>query len=143
MIDPGIKADDPEYKVFVESSKGGHWVTQSKESDEPLIGTVWPGPSVFPDFTALETRKWWGDLFAEFMAKGVDGVWNDMNEIASFQEGGTIPKLSYHPKADVSLGGPDSQSRYHNVYGMMMAQASRAGVMKGTKLFFMEYLTHQ
>ena len=46
---------------------------------------VWPGPCGFPDFTRPETR-----LMVErttirtFSAKGVDGVWNDMNEPSVF-----------------------------------------------------------
>ena len=42
------------------------------------------GPCVFPDFTQEKTQQWWSDLYKDFMAEGVDGVWNDMNEPAVF-----------------------------------------------------------
>ena len=32
-----------------------------------------------------ETRQWWsGLLYKDFLATGIDGVWNDMNEPAVF-----------------------------------------------------------
>ena len=48
------------------------------------VGTVWPGPAVFPEFTQAQTRLWWGSLFKDFVAEGVAGFWNDMNEPAVF-----------------------------------------------------------
>ncbi len=46
------------------------------------VGTVWPGPSVFPEFTEVQTRDWWGSLYKKFVADGVTGFWNDMNHAA-------------------------------------------------------------
>ncbi|MEA3173763.1 MAG: alpha-glucosidase, partial [Gammaproteobacteria bacterium] len=31
------------------------------------LGQVWPGPSVFPDFTRRETRAWWGSMYRDFV----------------------------------------------------------------------------
>ncbi|CAN0853690.1 Alpha-glucosidase 2, partial [Linum grandiflorum] len=59
-----------------------------------LSGEVWPGPSVFPDFTQF--RSWWASLVREFVSNGVDGIWNDMNEPSVFKG------LSGQP-----LSGPD------------------------------------
>ena len=53
---------------------------QNKDGKE-FNGKVWPGKCAFPDFTRPETRAWWGDLYKNYMAQGVDGVWNDMNEL--------------------------------------------------------------
>lgn len=37
---------------------------------------VWPGQTAFPDFTNLETRRWWEDCIREFHTKvPVDGLW--------------------------------------------------------------------
>jgi len=129
MIDPGIKHGDSAYGVYTSGSEGNHWITKSKDENEPYVGAVWPGATVFPDFTAASTREWWAGLFGDYMKKGIDGVWNDMNEVSSFQTGGTIPIESFH-HADEALGGPDSQQRYHNVYGMLMTRASHEGVMR-------------
>ncbi|PKU60127.1 Alpha-glucosidase [Dendrobium catenatum] len=50
-----------------------------------LLGEVWPGPCVFPDFTRKEARLWWANLVKDFVSNGVDGIWNDMNEPAVFK----------------------------------------------------------
>ena len=126
MIDPGVSATKGDY-VYDSGSEGNNWV-QTAEHKE-YQGSVWPGPCVFPDFTRPETRTWWRDLFTDFMATGVDGVWNDMNEPSVFNgPDATMPITNWH------RGGnglqPDVHLRYHNVYGMLMAKASREGIMK-------------
>lgn len=51
-------------------------------------GVVWPGPTVFPDWTAPNAQAWWNSEFARFFSpeSGVDvsGIWLDMNEPANF-----------------------------------------------------------
>ena len=128
MIDPGIKYESG-YSIFDSGTQGDHWIRLNDHSKKPAIGKVWPGKTVFPNFLSEKTRNWWADLFQEYMANGIDGVWNDMNEIASFQDGTTIPPESYHI-ADDELGGPDTDVRYHNVYGMMMTKATLSGIQK-------------
>ena len=53
-------------------------------------GECWPGPVVFPDFTNESARKWWSNLVMKFVANGVDGIWNDMNEPAVFKVGSKL-----------------------------------------------------
>lgn len=125
MIDPGIKVD-PGYFVYDQGTRGEHWV-QSADGT-PFTGPVWPGSCVFPDFTRRETREWWASLYRDFVAQGVDGVWNDMNEPAVFTTLKTMPETNRH-RADPELGGPGPHLRYHNVYGMLMARATREGVL--------------
>lgn len=126
MIDPGVKYDT-NYQVYQSGKKKDIWVKDSTGKD--YIGNVWPGPCVFPDFTQSETRAWWAGLYKGFMAKGIDGVWNDMNEPAVF--GGpewTMPINNIH-QGDGNI--PKSRhARYHNVYGMLMVKSSREGIMK-------------
>lgn len=126
MIDPGVKVER-DYFVYESGSAGNHWVqnTDGKEYN----GKVWPGPCAFPDFTRPETRNWWSGLYKNFMATGVDGVWNDMNEPSVFDGPGvSMPENNWH------RGGGDLQAdvhlRYHNVYGMLMVKASREGILK-------------
>jgi len=57
---------------------GGHFVRNPDGS--AFVGKVWPGPSVFPDFTQQSTRQWWGTLYNTFASDGLTGFWNDMNE---------------------------------------------------------------
>ncbi|HSZ26183.1 MAG TPA: TIM-barrel domain-containing protein [Cytophagaceae bacterium] len=128
MIDPGIKQETG-YSIYEEGNKavGTHWVHNSTE--EPFVGDVWPGPCVFPDYTRPETRKWWGGLYTDFMAQGIDGVWNDMNEPSVFKGGeeGTMPMDAKHRGGGNLPAG--AHLRYHNVYGRLMVQASREGIL--------------
>jgi alpha-glucosidase len=132
MIDPGIKAE-PGFSVFDAGTKGDHWVKAA--TGEPYKGAVWPGQCVFPDYTRPETRAWWASLYKDFLATGIDGVWNDMNEPAIFNvESKTMPEDNMHRGGEISGGGgggvlpPGTHARYHNVYGMLMARATREGI---------------
>lgn len=125
MIDPGVKAEKG-YFVDDQGTAGDYWV---KDKDgKPFVGDVWPGPCHFPDFTRPDVRMWWATLYKDFMATGIDGVWNDMNEPAVFgQPETTMPVSNMH------LGGeglsPGTHLRYHNVFGLNMVRASRQGLM--------------
>ena len=123
IIDPGIKVDK-KYWVYQEGIEGDFFC---KRMDGPLLkASVWPGLCHFPDFTNPDTRKWWATLYEGLVKVGVDGVWNDMNEPATFEEG-TFPN-------DVRFdfdGHPCSHRKAHNVYGSLMAQATA----EGQKLF--------
>ena len=83
---------------------------------------VWPGTSVFPDFTKQSVRSWWGDKTKILLEHGISGIWNDMNEPASFR--GELPQ-------DVVFTDEDEKSdhaRMHNVYGHNMAKATYEGL---------------
>ncbi|MEO1130752.1 MAG: TIM-barrel domain-containing protein [Planctomycetota bacterium] len=121
----GIRDENPVAKEMRERS-----LSVETASGEPFIGRVWPGDCLFPDFTRAEVRAWWGGLFRDFLAVGVDGVWNDMNEPAVFEgEGWTMPLDNIH-RADENLGGTATHARYHNVYGMLMARSTREGILR-------------
>jgi alpha-glucosidase len=68
---------------------GNHFVHNPDGS--LYVGKVWPGESVFPDFTRGVTRAWWGSLYRCFVDDGVAGFWNDMNEPAVFNSLKTMP----------------------------------------------------
>lgn len=125
MIDPGVKKETG-YAVYDSGSKQDVWVKNSKMED--FTGKVWPGICVFPDFTMEKTQIWWSGLYKDFMANGIDGVWNDMNEPSVF--GGVNGSM---PTDNIHRGGKEHPSdihlRYHNVYGMMMTKASREGIL--------------
>ena len=127
MIDPGAKFD-PGYFVYDSGTKIDAWVKDV--SGNTFVGPVWPGDSVFPDFTMPQVRRWWGNLYQDFMAKGIDGVWNDMNEPSVFNAdtNGTMPMDNWHRGGGDLPAGPHAQ--YHNVYGMLMTKASRKGIQK-------------
>jgi alpha-glucosidase len=129
MIDPGVKQEKG-YSVYDECAKNGYAVLKKKDATETdeerdFVGGVWPGPCVFPDFTMEETRKWWSDLYKDYLPKGIDGVWNDMNEPACFNQTKTMDLEAWHR----GFGG-GYHSKFHNVYGMLMIRATREGIVK-------------
>ena len=125
MIDPGVKAEEG-YFVDDQGREGDYFVHDGK--GEAYHGKVWPGECHFPDFTRPEVRTWWAGLYKDFMATGIDGVWNDMNEPSVFVDfGGTLPEDILHKGGD---GLPEgTHLRYHNIYGYLMVKASREGIM--------------
>ncbi|MBN1116310.1 MAG: DUF5110 domain-containing protein [Bacteroidales bacterium] len=125
MIDPGVKYDE-DYFIYKSGTDKDVWVKNAQGED--FVGDVWPGPCVFPDFTQQKTQKWWASQYKDYLATGIDGVWNDMNEPSVFNgPGWTMPVDNMHlgdeilPKA--------SHERYHNVYGMLMVKSSREGIL--------------
>ncbi|KAG0447888.1 hypothetical protein HPP92_028113 [Vanilla planifolia] len=125
MLDPGIKYEEG-YFVYESGSKHNLWIL--KEDENLFVGDVWPGPCVFPDFTKKEARLWWANLVKDFVSNGVDGIWNDMNEPAIFKTvTKTMPESNIH-RGDAELGGRQSHSHYHNVYGMLMARSTYEGM---------------
>jgi len=127
IIDPGIRWE-PGYFVYDSGAAIDAWVRT--RTGEIYVGAVWPGDCVFPDFTNREVRSWWADLYGDFLATGIDGVWNDMNEPAIFNvDSKTMPLDNVH-RADPELGGTGPHARYHNVYGMLMARATREGCLQ-------------
>lgn len=130
MIDPGIKAE-PGYGVYDEGRAGApgvasHFVRRPDGSE--YHGEVWPGQCAFPDFTRRATREWWAGLYRAFLPTGLDGVWNDMNEPAIFDQPGKAMPTECSHDADAELGGPGPHARYRNIYGMLMVRASREGI---------------
>lgn len=125
MIDPGIKVE-PDYFVYKSGHEGNHFLLTPDGKE--YHGQVWPGTCAFPDFTRAQTRRWWGDFYKDFLANGIDGVWNDMNEPAVFDNPLKQVPENLHHRADEDLGGPGPHARYHNVYGMLMVRASREGM---------------
>ena len=100
-----------------------------KNSDGSLyVGPVWPGPSVFPDFTQQQTRVWWGGLYKHFTKVGIDGFWNDMNEPSVFNSLKTMPDAAVHRIDEPGFAPRTATHReVHNVYGMENSRATFEG----------------
>ncbi len=93
-----------------------------------FVGTVWPGDSVFPDFTLTRVRDWWGGLYKDFVRMGVAGFWNDMNEPALFLRADkTMPLDTVHRLDD---GTTLDHRAIHNAYGMQNVRATYDGLRK-------------
>lgn len=125
MIDPGAKVD-PDYFVYKSGTENDVWVKNA--AGEEYHGDAWPGAAAFPDFTSPQTAQWWAGLYKDFIAKGVDGVWNDVNEPQiGNSPTGTMPLDNLHRGGGKIPAGP--HLKYHNVYGFLMVKASREGIM--------------
>ena len=120
-------APDQHYAPYDSGVAGDHFL---KARDGSLyVGKVWPGASVFPDFTRRETRAWWGSLYREFVAAGVAGFWNDMNEPSIFETPTiTMPLDTQHRIAEPGFAPrAASHAEIHNVYGMLNSRATFEG----------------
>ncbi|MBS4174888.1 glycoside hydrolase family 31 protein [Bacillus sp. FJAT-49736] len=117
IVDPGVK-EDPEYNAYQEGIYGDHFC---KYIDGTIYhGDVWPGNSAFPDFTNTKTREWWGEKHHFYTDLGIEGIWNDMNEPAVFNETKTMDVKVMHGND----GNPKTHKEMHNVYGLLMGAAT-------------------
>lgn len=123
IVDPGVKKD-PEYPVYQEGIRQNCFCRYVEGA--MYFGDVWPGSSAFPDFTSRSVRSWWGEKQKFYTDIGVEGIWNDMNEPAVFNETKTMDPEVIHDND----GNPKTHRELHNVYGLFMAEATFHGLKK-------------
>ncbi len=123
IIDPGLK-HDPGWLIYDQGEANGYFLAPPGGST--YIGEVWPGPSVFPDFSNPAVRDWWGLLVPNLTNFGVRGIWLDMNEPASFKQEykWTVP----NNLACNGDGHPTTMAEIHNVYALLESKATFAGM---------------
>ena len=95
-----------------------------------FVGTVWPGPSVFPDFTDRRARRWYGRQYEALVGDNVAGFWNDMNEPSVFLSANlTMPLDTVHRiDSDDFAARTATHAEIHNVYGMENSRATFEGL---------------
>jgi alpha-glucosidase len=121
IVDPGVKIDKG-YHAYEDGLKNDMFIKYPDGT--PYTGQVWPGWCHFTDYTKPAARQWWGDLFKTQTDIGVDGFWNDMNEIATW--GQATPSM-------VQFDWEGHKTTYReakNVYGMLMARSTYEGAKK-------------
>jgi len=118
------------YKPYDEGVAGDHFVKNPDGST--YVGVVWPGPSVFPDFTHKPSRDWWGTLYTDFVSKGIAGFWNDMNEPAIFEvPSKTMPDDVRHRIEEPGfVTRTTSHLEVHNIFGMQNSRGTFEGLLK-------------
>lgn len=115
MCDPGIKVEE-NYAPYEEGIKENIFI--SYPDGTPYTGQVWPGWCHFPDFSNPKSREWWKRHFQEYVSLGIEGFWNDMNEIATW--GNMLPEnIEFFFE-----GARASMRRMRNLYGMLMAMST-------------------
>jgi len=115
IIDPGVKKQKG-YPVYDSGKKAD--VFCKNPQGEDFIGLVWPGETVFPDFSLKTGRAWWSKWVKNFAAHGFHGTWIDMND----------PSTGSVLNEDMLFDhGKQTHDTYHNQYALGMAQATRDG----------------
>ncbi|MFD2245397.1 glycoside hydrolase family 31 protein [Pontibacter ruber] len=118
IVDPGIKVEDG-YAAYESGKKADIFLKYV--DGQNYSGQVWPGWTHFPDFTSEKGRAWWRNEVKLYANDGVDGLWNDMNEIATWGQ-----KMPNNVLFDYD-GHTTTHKEGHNVYGLQMARASYEG----------------
>jgi alpha-glucosidase len=139
IVDPGVKyqpsgtgnnsSNDPlasqeqSYYVFNEGVAKNYF--QKRKDGQIFVPRVWPGESVFVDYTLPDARRWWGDLHRAYTDSGVAGIWNDMNEPADFvdQSGKNQLDVISHDNGENS-----THAKNRNVFGLLMSRATYEGL---------------
>lgn len=116
------------YGPYDSGMAGDHFVKNPDGS--VYVGKVWPGPSVFPDFTRRQTRAWWGTLYRQFIGDGASGFWNDMNEPSIFDTPTFTMPLDVVHRIDEPgfVTRTATHAEIHNVYGMENSRATYDGL---------------
>ena len=123
IVDPGVKVD-PDYFAYQEGKTRRLFCENPDGTD--FTDTVWPGDVHWPDFSKPEARRWWGRLHDRYLASGVTGFWNDMNEPAILG-GRDFPDEVRFDYGDRGTGSTDHLEA-HNVYGLLMGRATYEGL---------------
>ncbi|HEY9259390.1 TIM-barrel domain-containing protein [Chitinophaga sp.] len=118
IVDPGIKVEE-RYAAYENGKKENIFIKYS--DGQNYTGQVWPGWCHFPDFTSVKGRDWWKGQIKSYMRDGVRGIWNDMNEIATWGQ-----KMPDNVIFDYE-GHPVTHQQAHNIYGLQMVRASYEG----------------
>ncbi|KAM7331303.1 hypothetical protein ACRRTK_010492 [Alexandromys fortis] len=152
ILDPAIsidrRANGAEYGTYTRGNEQNVWVSEP-DGTTPLIGEVWPGLTVYPDFTKPQTIEWWANECNIFHNEvEYDGLWIDMNEVSSFIQGSlkgcAVNELNYPPfTPDIldkllysktlcmdAVQNWGKQYDVHSLYGYSMAIATEKAVEK-------------
>src|SRR3989440_1382966 len=116
---PELAPQDQRYYVFDQGMEKNYF--QHRTNGALFIPKVWPGDSVFVDYTLPEARRWWGDLHRAYTDSGIAGIWNDMNEPSDFvdQTGGNQRDVVSYDE-----GENTTHAKNRNVFALLEARAT-------------------
>ncbi len=117
VLDPGVKRD-PHYFFYQEGVREDAFLKLA--DGRTLEGVVWPGVTVYPDFSKPAARQWWGRAYQRLLDQGIAGFWHDMNEPTSFAI--SHPFLPLETRHDMEGQGGDHRAG-HNLYALQMNRA--------------------
>ena len=122
---PELQPQDQRYYVFDQGLEKNYF--QRRKNGELFIPKVWPGDSVFVDYTLPAARRWWGDLHRAYMDNGVAGIWNDMNEPSDFVEQTGKNQLDV---VSYDEGENSTHAKNRNVFALLEARATYEGLAR-------------
>ncbi|HZI87004.1 MAG TPA: glycoside hydrolase family 31 protein [Pyrinomonadaceae bacterium] len=143
IVDPGIKHQPPSagassttsrlplelqdrsYYVFDEGLKNNYF--QRRKNGDLFVPRVWPGESVFVDYTLPAARQWWGELHRAYTDFGVAGIWNDMNEPSDFVDQTGKNQIDV---VSNDAGANSTHAKNRNLFGLLMSRATYEGLQK-------------
>src|ERR1700741_102576 len=122
IVDPGIKQPQDKNERYHAYDQGlAQNFFQHRRNGDLFVPRVWPGESVFVDYTIPEARRWWGDLHRAYTDNGIAGIWNDMNEPSDFvdQTGkNQLDVVSYDE------GEKTTHAKNRNTFALLMGRAT-------------------
>jgi len=122
---PELEPQDRRYYVFDQGLERNYF--QHRRNGQLFVPRVWPGDSVFVDFTLPDARRWWGDLHRAYVDNGIAGIWNDMNEPADF-----VDQTGKNQRDVVSYdeGENSTHAKNRNVFALLMSRATYEGLAR-------------
>jgi alpha-glucosidase len=126
IVDPGIKQPpdkNERYHAYDQGLEKNFF--QRRRNGDLFVPRVWPGESVFVDYTMPEARRWWGDLHRVYTDNGIAGIWNDMNEPSDFvdQTGKNQLDVVSHDE-----GEKTTHAKNRNTFALLMSRATYEGL---------------
>jgi alpha-glucosidase len=122
---PELESQNQRYYVFDQGMEKNYF--QHRKNGELFIPKVWPGDSVFVDYTLPEAGRWWGKLHRAYTDNGVAGIWNDMNEPSDF-----VDQTGRNQSDVVSYdeGENSTHAKNRNVFALLEARATYEGLAR-------------
>ena len=124
-LHPELGPQEQSYYVYNQGQAQKFFL--KRKDGRPYIARVWPGESVFVDYTLDAAARWWGDLHRAYTENGVAGIWNDMNEPSDFND------QTGKSQMDVVTYDGGTYSPYagnRNVFGLNEARATYQGLQR-------------
>lgn len=118
IIDPGVKRE-PGYRVYDDGAAKKVFCLNPEGNE--FIGLVWPGETVFPDFTQGAARNWFADYVREFRASGFGAAWIDMNDPST----GPVD-----PNGMLFNNGQEAHGLHRNQYALGMQMSACDGFLQ-------------
>ncbi|HEY0385654.1 MAG TPA: TIM-barrel domain-containing protein, partial [Pyrinomonadaceae bacterium] len=120
---PELAAQDKSYYVFNQGMEKDYFL--KRRNGDLYLPKVWPGESVFVDYTLADARRWWGDLHRAYTDNGISGIWNDMNEPSDFTDQTGKAQMDV---VNYDEGEHSTHAKNRNVFALLMARATYEGL---------------